>query len=203
LSRTSCTHHLHQSRRAGEELDPQEIQGFAWATAGSGESAAAHSFGYPLSLYTYEPALTAELNELSISPRLPGTVTAPAGIVFKYAKGPLTVTKTFTFNESYVIDTQVSVTRNPARRYARWWRGPADWATRKKWRSTLPASLPGRSTASMIRRGANKTGSQQGVNGNATLEQPYDYAATIDLYFAAAFLPAVPSRATVVTLHNA
>jgi YidC/Oxa1 family membrane protein insertase len=41
------------------------------------------------------------------------------------------------------------------------------------------------------------------VNGNATLEQPYDYAGAIDLYFAATFLPAVPSRATLVTLHNA
>ena len=40
------------------------------------------------------------------------------------------------------------------------------------------------------------------VSGNATLEQPYDYAAAIDLYFAAAFLPATPSRSTLVTLHN-
>jgi YidC/Oxa1 family membrane protein insertase len=40
------------------------------------------------------------------------------------------------------------------------------------------------------------------VNGNATLDQPFDYAAVSDLYFAAAFLPDVPARFTVVTLHN-
>ncbi len=40
------------------------------------------------------------------------------------------------------------------------------------------------------------------VSGNNTLDQPYQYAAVMDLYFAAAFLPDVPDRATVVTLHN-
>ena len=40
------------------------------------------------------------------------------------------------------------------------------------------------------------------VSGNATLDRPYDYAAVTDLYFAAAFLPDDPERATVVTLHN-
>jgi YidC/Oxa1 family membrane protein insertase len=41
------------------------------------------------------------------------------------------------------------------------------------------------------------------VSGNATSEQPYEYAAVGDLYFAAAFLPDSPERATLVTLHNA
>jgi YidC/Oxa1 family membrane protein insertase len=40
------------------------------------------------------------------------------------------------------------------------------------------------------------------VSGNATLDQPYQYAAVIDLYFAAAFLPDHPERTTLVTLHN-
>ena len=40
------------------------------------------------------------------------------------------------------------------------------------------------------------------MSGNATFDQPYDYAAVTDLYFAAAFLPDDPDRATVVTLHN-
>jgi YidC/Oxa1 family membrane protein insertase len=40
------------------------------------------------------------------------------------------------------------------------------------------------------------------VSGNATLEQPYSYAAVMDLYFAAAFLPNNPERTAVVTLHN-
>ena len=41
------------------------------------------------------------------------------------------------------------------------------------------------------------------VSGNATFDQPYEFAGVIDLYFAAAFLPESPERTTVVTLHNA
>jgi len=36
-------------------------------------------------------------------------------------------------------------------------------------------------------------------SARATLDQPYDFAAITDLYFAAAFLPDAPARATVVT----
>jgi YidC/Oxa1 family membrane protein insertase len=40
------------------------------------------------------------------------------------------------------------------------------------------------------------------VSNNATLDQPYDFAAVSDLYFAAAFLPQDSERVSVVTLHN-
>jgi len=40
------------------------------------------------------------------------------------------------------------------------------------------------------------------VSDNATLDSPYQYAAIMDLYFAAAYLPESPESATVVTLHN-
>jgi YidC/Oxa1 family membrane protein insertase len=157
---------------------------------------AAASFGYPLSLYTYEPALSAELNQALYQASATGVVTAPAGIIFKYAKGPLTVTKTFTFNNSYVIDAQVSVQRSgsPVRALVQWPSGLGDQEEVAQYAaSKFATSIDGKRDSV----GANK------VSGNASLEQPYDYAATIDLYFAAAFLPSVPSRATVVTLHNA
>lgn len=165
------------------------------------DQAAAQSLGYPLSLYTYEPALTSELNGALYQASATGAVTAPAGITFKYAKGPLVVTKTFTFNESYVIDTQVSVTRNgsPVRALVAWPGGLGDQEEAAQFSAGKFAwSINGKQDST----GANKSWFSQGVNGNATLDQPYDYAATTDLYFAAAFLPAVPSRATVVTLHN-
>jgi YidC/Oxa1 family membrane protein insertase len=156
----------------------------------------AADFGYPLSLFTYEPSLTTELNQALYQASATGTVAAPAGIIFKYAKGPLTVTKTFTFNESYVIDTQVSVTRSgvPVRALIAWPSGLGDQEEVSQYAAGKFAwSIDGKRDSV----GPNK------VSGNATLEQPYDYAAAIDLYFAATFLPAVPSRATVVTLHNA
>ena len=40
------------------------------------------------------------------------------------------------------------------------------------------------------------------VSNNTTLEQPYQFAAVTDLYFASAFLPDNPAQATVVTLHH-
>lgn len=165
------------------------------------DQAAAKSFGFPLSLYTYEPALTSELNGALYQASSTGLVNAPAGIVFKYSNGPIAVTKTFTFNESYVIDTQVSVTRNgsPVRALVAWPSGLGDQEEAAQFAASKFAwSINGKHDSAA----PNKTWFSAGVNGNATLEEPYDYAATSDLYFAAAFLPAVPARATVVTLHN-
>jgi YidC/Oxa1 family membrane protein insertase len=163
---------------------------------------AAANFGYPLQLYTYEPALTDELNGALYQASATGTVNAPAGIVFKYAKGPLTVTKSFAFNESYVIDTTVSVTRNgsPVRALVTWPSGLGDQEEAGQFTASKFAySIDGKRDSTGPNKGFFGGG---GISGNATLEQPYDYAAAIDLYFAAAFLPSVPARATVVTLHN-
>ncbi len=161
----------------------------------------APQFGYPLSLYTYEPALTTELNQALYQPSATGTVSAPAGILFKYAKGPLTVTKTFTFNESYVIDTQVAVMRSgsPVRALISW---PSGLGDQEEVSQYAPSKFAWSSDGKRDSVGATKSMFSSGVTGNATLEQPYDYAATIDLYFAAAFLPSVPSRATIVTFNN-
>jgi YidC/Oxa1 family membrane protein insertase len=156
---------------------------------------ASASFGLPLSLFTYEPALTAEVNSALYQTSATGTVAAPAGIIFKYSKGPLTVTKTFTFNDTYVIDTLVTVTRNgsPVRALVSWPSGLGDQEEVPQYNaSKFDWSIDGKRDSV----GPNK------VSGNATLEQSYDYAAATDLYFTATFLPAVPSRATVVTLHN-
>ena len=163
---------------------------------------AAPDFGYPLSLYTYEPALTDELNNQALyQASATGNVAAPAGIIFKYAKGPLTVTKTFMFNNSYVVDTQVSVTRSgsPVRALVAWPSGLGDQEEVAQYAaSKFASSIDGKRDST----GPTKGWFSAGVSGNATSEQAYDYAATIDLYFAAAFLPATPSRATVVTLHQ-
>jgi YidC/Oxa1 family membrane protein insertase len=51
--------------------------------------------------------------------------------------------------------------------------------------------------------GKQDTESASKISNNNTLEGNYEYAASADLYFAAAFLPDAPERATVVTLHHA
>jgi len=163
---------------------------------------AAADFGYPMSVLTvnpqngqYESALNGELNTVLYRPSQTGNVAAPAGITFEYRKGDLHVTKTFLFNESYTIDAQVAVTRNgsPVRSLVAWPSGLGDQEEVAQYgQSKFAWSIDG----SHDSNGANK------VSGGATLEQPYQYAAAIDLYFGAAFLPSVPARATVVTLHN-
>ena len=186
----------------GRKLDKdcKDAQGKSWNLDMVNQQAAAN-FGYPLSLFTYEPALTTELNQALYQASSTGVVAAPAGVIFKYAKGPLTVTKTFTFNESYVIDAQVSVTRSgsPVRALLAWPSGLGDQQEIAQYAASKFAwSIDGKRDSA----GASKSWFSSGVDNNATLEQPYDYAAAIDLYFAAAFLPSQPSRTTIVTLHN-
>lgn len=162
---------------------------------------AAASFGYPLSLYTYEQPLTTELNSALYQASATGTVNAPAGIVFKYSKGPISVTKTFTFNQSYVIGIKVDVRRNgaPVRALISWPAGMGDQEEATQYASSKFAwSIDGKRDST----GANHSWFSKGVSGGATYDGSYDYAAAIDLYFAAAFMPDAPARTTVVTLHN-
>ena len=162
---------------------------------------AAKNFGYPLSLYTYDQGQTSELNQALYVPSQTGAVSAPAGISFRYSNGPLTVTKTFAFNESYVVDATVAVTRNgaPVRALLSWPSGLGDEEEALQYTKSLFAwSTDGKRDST----GANKTWFSPGVSGQGTLNGNYDYAGTLDLYFGAVFLPSAPSRATVVTFNN-
>jgi YidC/Oxa1 family membrane protein insertase len=77
-------------------------------------SEAAEKFGYPLSLYTYDAALTAGLNKALYVPSATGTLTAPATLTFNYSDGTTQVRKTFSFDENYVLHADVEVKRNGA-----------------------------------------------------------------------------------------
>jgi len=167
-------------------------------------------FGFPLSLYTYEPALTTQLNQAlyqitvaGAQPSATGVVLAPTSLTYRYAANGLDVVKTFRFDSSYVVDIETHVLRNgsPVRALVEWPAGLGDME------EFLPSSL----TRSQVRTPSYFSWSIDGkqdyeaaskVSGNATLEQPYGYAGVTDLYFASVFLPDDPSHATVVTLHN-
>jgi len=193
---------------AGKPLDMVQLQ-------------AAAQFGFPLSLFTYEPALTTQLNQglyqLSVTgakPSATGLVLAPAALTFHYAANGVDAVKTFSFDASYVITVETHVLRNgsPVRALVQWPAGLGDME------EFLPSSL----TRSQIftpsyfawslngkqdSEGPTPSGflfwTYPGVSGKETLNQPYSYAAVTDLYFAATFLPDVPERTTLVTLHNA
>ncbi len=163
----------------------------------------AQQFGLPLSFFTYEPALTAQLNQALYQPSATGELLAPGTLTFRYAQNGLDVVKTFTFDSSYVIGIETSVRRNGSfvRALVRWPAGLGDME------EFLPAS-PTRSTILTQSQIVTSVDDKQDttaaakVSGNATSEQAYDFAALTDLYFAAAFLPDSPARTTLVTFHN-
>jgi YidC/Oxa1 family membrane protein insertase len=173
---------------------------------------AAEKLGLPLSLYTYDQGLTSQLNQalyqVSISgakPTATGQVLAPATITFHYAANGLDVVKIFSFDSTYVISVEAQVKQNgvPIRALVAW---PAGLGDMDEFHQTSMIPLRNRtSTSSNFAWSINdKQDSQLAskVSGNNTLDQPYQYASVTDLYFAAAFLPDAPDRATVVTLHN-
>ncbi len=175
----------------------------------------AEHFGNPLSLFTYpdEPVSMSQLNnslyQLTVEgaqPSATGLVLAPTALTFHYAAGGLDVVKTFRFDSSYVISIEASVKRNgvPVRALVEWPAGLGD----------MEEFLPNSLTRSQVRTSAasqfawSLDGKQDSmaakkVSDNATLNQPYSYAAVMDLYFASVFLPDDPETTTLVTLHNA
>ena len=164
---------------------------------------AASRFGLPLSVFTYEDALTNQLNSALYQPSATGMVAAPNSISFHYAQSDVDVVKTFRFDASYVITAELQVHRNgqPVRALLAW---PAGLGDMEEFQGK--SSIPGLSrTPSMFAwsaSGKQDTQAAAKVSNNNTLEGDYQYAATADLYFAAAFLPQDPQRTTVVTLHR-
>ena len=160
------------------------------------------AFGLPLSLYTYEPELTRQLNsalyQVSVSGAASstGVLKAPCSVAFHYALNGLDVVKTFRFDQSYVVTAEVEVRRNgaPVRALLAWPSGLGDQTEPMHFAyGKFAWSLDGKDDSIDAKK----------VSGNATFDQPYEFAGVIDLYFAAAFLPESPERTTVVTLHNA
>lgn len=166
---------------------------------------AASRFGLPLSLFTYDSDLTTQLNTALYQASATGQLLAPNSVTFHYAANGLDVVKTFSFDTSYVIGVHVEVRRNgvPVRALVAWPAGLGDMeeflaANGKRTTFTVP-------TASQIAwsiDGKQDTEAAKKVSGEATSDQPYEYAGLMDLYFAAAFLPDAPSRATMVTFHH-
>ncbi len=168
-------------------------------------------FGLPLSLFTYEPALTSQLNQAlyqvtvqGAQPSATGLVLAPATISFHYAANGLEVVKTLHFDTSYVVSIESAVKRNgtPVRALVEWPAGLGDMEEFQQ-SSMLRAQTRTPSYFAWSIDGRKDSQSASKISGNATLNASYQYAAVGDLYFAAAFLPDTPSDATVVTLHNA
>lgn len=168
-------------------------------------------FGFPLELFTYDSALSKELNSadyqvtVSGSKTRNGTVLAPATVTYRYAAHGLDVTKTIHIGSNYVLGVDVKATQNgaPLRALVEWPAGLGDMAE----------FSPGGLTQSSVRTSATSqvvwsvdgkqhTIAAKKVSGGSTYTDAYSYAGIMDTYFAAAFLPSNPDQATAVTLHN-
>jgi YidC/Oxa1 family membrane protein insertase len=156
---------------------------------------AAKKFGYPLSLYTYDAALTTGLSQALYVPSATGDLAAPASLTFKYSDGATQVTKTFSFDETYVLHADVQVTRNgaPVRALINW---PGGFGDQNNALAYAGAQLDFARNAKEEHLAAKK------VSGGETLNGPFDWAGASDNYFAAIFLPDSPETSTVATLHN-
>ena len=73
-------------------------------------AAAAEKYGYPLSLWTYDADLRGKLSSALYIASREGRQTAPATITFEYADQDLAVRKTFSFDHSYIVNVETSVT---------------------------------------------------------------------------------------------
>ncbi len=175
------------------------------------QAQASARFGLPLSFFTYDSALTTQLNQAlyqvtvaGTQPTATGLVVAPASITFHYAANGLDVVKTLQFNSSYVISIDAKVQQNgdPVRALVTWPAGLGDMEELQP-TSMIKTHLPTPSFFAWSLDGKADSLAAAKVSDDNTLNQPYQYAAVMDLYFAAVFLPDAPDRTTVITLHNA
>jgi YidC/Oxa1 family membrane protein insertase len=156
---------------------------------------AAAQVGFPLSLYSYDAALTSTLNHALYVPSATGNLSSPATLTFSYSDGAIQVRKTFSFDETYVLHADVEVTRNgaPVRALINW---PGGFGDQDNAAAYNGAQLD-------ISRDAKEQhlAPKKIVNGD-TLNGPFDWAGTSDTYFAAIFLPDSPDTATLATLSS-
>ncbi|GGG66593.1 membrane protein insertase YidC [Edaphobacter dinghuensis] len=156
---------------------------------------AAAKYGYPLSLQTGDAALNATLTNALYVPSATGNLAAPATLTFKYSAGDLTVTKTFTFDETYVLHADVQVTQNgqPVRAYLMWPGGFGDQDNSTGYASAqIDTNIDGKTEHL----------SQKKVTTGNTTNGPIAWAGTSEAFFAAVFLPDAPATAVLTTTKN-
>ncbi len=156
---------------------------------------AAHAFGFPLSLFTYDAPTTAALNSALYVPSATGQLSAPGTLSFHYAANGLDVTKTFSFDETYLLHADVLVTRNgvPVRSLISW---PGGFGDENNAIAYASAQLD------TMRNSSEDHLAPKKISNGDTLNGPFEWVGVSDMYFATIFLPDSPSTATVATLSN-
>ena len=169
-------------------------------------SQASPKFGLPLSLWTYDESLRSRLNQALYvaTPAGGATLTAPASLTFEYSENGLVVRKRFSFDKSYVLKLETSVTQNgkPVQAYPAWPAAmgdeiaPAGYAQGKlDWETPQGVTHTPAFEHNFIRP-------SKWVSNGDTRHETFNWAGISDQYFAAIFMPATPADTAAVTLNQ-
>ncbi len=160
---------------------------------------AAPLYGYPLSLYTNDEALRTKLNSSLYVTDAGATLAMPGTLNYEYSDGDITVHKKLTFDDTYVIGVETSVTR-----------GGSYLTALPSWPSSFgDETIPGTYAAQRIdyfngsdikRLSPDRKGKD--ISGGRVMQGPFVWAGNLDQYFAAIFLPDRPDQASMVQLRN-
>lgn len=168
-------------------------------------SVTAAQLGYPLSLFSYDQNLQKKLNEGMYVASVVGAQSAPALVTFEYSDGQTIARKSFTFDDhSYVVgvETEVSDNGQAVEAFPQWPGGFGDQSSPSLYgHSEIIWEQDGKVTRKAPQSGWFLTG-KSWVVGGQTINGPFDWAANVDAYFAAAFMPDSPQDAHLVTFHN-
>ena len=158
-------------------------------------AAASAQFGYPLSLWTYDADLRGKLNSVLYVASQEGKQSTPATVTFEYADQDLSVRKTFSFDNTYVVKVETAVTSKGAYVGAlpAWPAGFGD--------QTTPAFYVAGLIDYQFNKNIERLAAKK-ISGGATIPGPFHWAGPTDLYFAAVFIPDDPAAASMVTLRN-
>jgi YidC/Oxa1 family membrane protein insertase len=156
--------------------------------------------GYPLSLFSYDKALEKKLKEV-----LYVTSSTASAIRFEYSDGETTVSKIFRAAPMYVVGMEIEVTRNGQRvqAFPQWPGGLGDLGTAASYSGgKIDFQQNGNIEHKAAVSGWFLTGGKKWIVDGQTFPGPFEWVATADQYFAAAFMPESPKDAVLVTLHN-
>lgn len=165
--------------------------------------AAAPVLGYPLSFFSYDKTLETQLNNALYVSKIETTGNSKE-LSFEYSDGDITARKTFRVEKNYVLALETEVTRSgePVTVYPQWPGGLGDQASLGSYSaSRLDWVQDGNIERKTATSGFFLTG-KKWIAGGQTLNGPFQWAATADQYFIAAFMPASPNGTAMVTLNS-
>ena len=166
---------------------------------------AAAQFGYPLSLWSYDEELRGRLNSALYVASREGKQTSPTILSFEYSDQDLSVRKTFSFDNTYLVKVDTSVTYKgaPATALPAWPSGFGDQSTQVFYASSILAYQYNKNIERVPPRcGFSLFSKCSQVIECATVPGPFHWAGPTDQYFAAVFIPDDPAATSLVTMNR-